>query len=282
MKVLIFGSKGWIAGQFAHALLLEGHTVVPASVRVNDYKTVANEIRTVRPNVVLSCIGRTHGPGYSTIDYLEQPGKLNDNIRDNLFAPMLLAQACLEHNVMLTYIGTGCIFEGEGFTERSKPNFKGSGYSLVKGYTDQLMHSGIYRNTVLNLRIRMPIVGEVNPRNFITKITKYEKVINIPNSMTVLPSLIPYAIKLMEKRWTGTLNFTNPGAISHNEVLDMYTKFVDPSFTYENFTLEEQDKILDSKRSNNILTTTRLESMFPDVPNIHDSVRAALILMSKK
>jgi len=60
-----------------------------------------------------------------------------------------------------------------GFTEQSEPNFFGSGYSTVKGFTDQLMK--MFGKTVLNLRIRMPITGEMNSRNFITKITTYEK-----------------------------------------------------------------------------------------------------------
>ena len=44
----------------------------------------------------------------------------------------------------------------------------------------------LFKN-VLNLRIRMPITGEPNARNFITKITNYEKICSIKNSMTVLP-----------------------------------------------------------------------------------------------
>ena len=34
----------------------------------------------------------------------------------------------------------------------------------------------LFKN-VLNLRIRMPITGEPNARNFITKITNYEKIV---------------------------------------------------------------------------------------------------------
>lgn len=55
----------------------------------------------------------------------------------------------------------------------------------------------------------------------------------------------------------GVYNFCNPGAISHNEILDMYKQFIDPSFTYTNFTVEEQDKILVAGRSNNTLVRER-------------------------
>ena len=60
--------------------------------------------------------------------------------------------------------------------------------SIVKGFTDRLMK--LNNTNVLNLRIRMPINDTYNPRNFITKITNYEKVCSISNSMTVLPDLL--------------------------------------------------------------------------------------------
>lgn len=57
---------------------------------------------------------------------------------------------------------------------------------------------------VLTLRVRMPIVADLTyPRNFITKIIKYFKVVNIPNSMTVLPELIPLSIEMSKRKLTG-------------------------------------------------------------------------------
>ena len=97
----------------------------------------------------------------------------------------------------------------------------------------------------------MPITNEDSPRNFITKITTYEKICSIPNSMTVLPELLPLVIDMMTQETTGTINLTNPGLISHNEILEMYKEIVDSDFTWKNFTLEEQSKILASERSNN-------------------------------
>ena len=121
----------------------------------------------------------------------------------------------------------------------------------------------LYESNTLNLRIRMPITEEKNPRNFITKITNYEYICSIPNSMTVLPELLPLVLDMMHKKITGTINLTNPGLISHNEILDMYKDIVDPNFTWKNFTKEEQSKILDSDRSNNYLDTKNIESLYP-------------------
>ena len=133
-----------------------------------------------------------------------------------------------------------------------------------------------FQDCCLNLRIRMPITGDRNSRNFITKITSYEKICSMPNSMTVLPSLLPLACKMMRMRICGTINLTNPGVISHNEILTMYREIVDPNFTWKNFTIEEQDQILEARRSNNMLDTTRLTALFPKVSNIKDAVCSVL------
>ena len=94
--------------------------------------------------------------------------------------------------------------------------------------------------------------------------------------MTVIPELLPYVLEMMQSRLTGTINLTNPGLVSHNEILDMYKEIVDPEFTYKNFSIEEQRAILAADRSNNYLDTTKLESLFPEVLNIKESIRNML------
>ena len=87
-------------------------------------------------------------------------------------------------------------------------------------------------------------------------------------------------IDMAEKKVVGTMNLTNPGLISHNEILEMYKEIVDPDFVWENFSIEEQAQILAAGRSNNFLDTTRLESLYPNVLSIKDSVRQCLIRMA--
>ena len=288
MKVLVYGSRGWIGGQFTNILKELGVEFHDGSARPENFRDLEKEVATIKPTHIISLIGRTHGSidgkTYPTIDYLEQEGKLVDNIRDNLYAPMNLALLCQKLDIHLTYLGTGCIFEFDdqhplgkvstGFNEEDKPNFVGSSYSVVKGFTDQLMHR--FEDSCLNLRVRMPIVGEDNPRNFISKITKYEHICSVPNSMSVLPELLPLVVDMMIQRTTGTINLTNPGVITHNDILEVYKELVDPEFTWKNFTIEDQDKILAARRSNNCLDTTRLQQLYPHVKHIRDSVRETL------
>ena len=98
--------------------------------------------------------------------------------------------------------------------------------------------------TCLILRVRMPVSDDLIHRNFVTKIVKYEKVVNIPNSMTILHEMLPLSLAMAKKGLTGVYNFTNPGVISHNQVLDLYKKYIDSTYTYQNFTVEEQAKVI--------------------------------------
>lgn len=293
MRILVYGSNGWIGGQFINLLKKNNIDFVNGTSRVDKLEDVKNEIIQMKPTNIVSFIGRTHGKidhkVFSTIDYLEQKGKLHENIRDNLYSPLVLGLLCKELDIHLTYLGTGCIFkydeehlceEKNGFTESSDPNFFGSSYSIVKGFTDRLMREA-YNANVLNLRIRMPISDCYNERNFITKITNYKKICSIPNSMTVLPELLPKIIDMMRLKTVGTMNLTNPGLISHNEILEMYKEIVDPNFTWSNFSEQEQRKILDSDRSNNYLDTQKLETLFPDVLHIKESVRNILTIYKR-
>jgi hypothetical protein len=100
--------------------------------------------------------------------------------------------------------------------------------------------------------------------------------------MTVLDSVFPAILDMIKNKTTGTFNLVNPGIISHNEILEMYKEIVDPSFTWENFTIEEQNKILKSKRSNNHMDTNKIIALYPDIPDIKTAIRNCLINMKEK
>jgi nucleoside-diphosphate-sugar epimerase len=293
-EILIYGANGWIGGKVCNLLLTMNIKFHKGWSRADNLIEVEKEMDSISNLThVMSFIGRTHGiyenEKIGTIDYLEKPGKLVENIKDNMFSPIILAELCKRKNKHFTYLGTGCIFDydGEhslgdyenGFREEDTPNFFGSSYSIVKGYTDRLMQS-LYDKSSLNFRIRMPITDEVNERNFITKITNYKKICSIENSMTVLDDLLPVLLEFALDKKVGTYNLTNPGCITHNEILEMYKEIIDPSFSWDNFTIDEQNQILASKRSNNFLETNKLESESKQkILNIKDSIRNVLFRM---
>ena len=273
---LVYGGKGWIGSQFVDVLKQKNIPFVLGKSRVDDTPALLSEIEDIQPSRIVSFIGRTRGGDFTTIDYLEQGRpQMVENLRDNMYGPVSLAIIAKNKNIHFTYLGTGCIFtyddqhpfgqEENGFKEEELPNFFGSAYSITKGFTDRLMH--LFEDSMLNVRIRMPINDDLeNSRNFITKILNYKKICSIPNSVTVLPDLLPILCEMILSQKTGTVNLTNPGLVSHNQILDMYKHILDPSFQYENFSIEEQNKILSAERSNNCLDTTELENDYFVLP----------------
>ena len=68
--------------------------VVEAIVEESNDAEFEKELQEVQPTHVMSFIGRTHGAtedghNWTTIDYLEQPGKMYENVRDNMFSPLV-------------------------------------------------------------------------------------------------------------------------------------------------------------------------------------------------
>lgn len=271
---LVYGKSGWIGGLVGEILKQQGATWEYGTARLENRDAILADIERVKPTHILNSAGVTGRPN---VDWCEDH-KI-ETIRANVIGTLNLADVCFQNNIHLTIFATGCIFHyddkfpqgsGIGFKEDDEPNFTGSYYSKTKALVEGMLRN--YPN-VLVLRVRMPIVGDlVYPRNFITKIIKYDKVIDIPNSMTVLPELLPMAVEMAKRNLTGIMNYTNPGAISHNEILQLYKDYVDPEFTWSNFTVEEQAKVIVAPRSNNLLDTARLEGEFPEMLGIKESL----------
>lgn len=275
---LLFGRTGWIGGKLIELLTAQGKTFHLAESRTYDRESVIAEIERIHPTHILNAAGVTGRPN---VDWCEDHRV--ETVRSNVLGSLTIADIAASRGIHHLLYATGCIFEydaehtigGTPFTEEDKPNFHGSYYSHTKALTEDLL--AIYPTTC-TLRVRMPISDDLSPRNFVTKIVKYDRVVNVPNSMTVLTDLLPISLIMAQRKLTGIYNFCNPGAISHNEVLDLYKKYVDPSYTYTNFTLEEQALILKAGRSNNTLDHTKLVAALPDVeiPEIHVSMERVM------
>ncbi len=274
-RFLVFGGKtGWIGKQVVELIKKEGHQAFAAQSRLENREAIERELLRIKPDCVINTAGITGRPN---VDWGED--NKQETIRANILGMLNLVDICYVHDIHCTTIGTGCIYEydakhqmnsGIGFTEQDQPNFHGSFYSHSKVMLDDLVR--YYPNSLM-LRLRMPVSSDLFPRSFVTKITQYKKVVNIPNSMSILDDLLPLIHQMAARKLVGTYNFVNPGTLSHNEILDLYKEYVDPTFTYQNFTLEEQAKILKAGRSNCELDASKLLREFPQIPHVKDSIK---------
>ncbi len=290
MRWLVFGAKGWIGCQVCERLQAVGEQVIDCNEHFQSYMEVSEAIELAHPDRIVCAIGRTYGPGFTTIDYLEQPGKLEENLLSNLLLPTWIAQAA--KGIPMLYFGTGCIYESNPskkiFTESDTPNFTGSSYSTVKGITDRLMQGFPH---VINARIRMPISENYHPRDFITKLLGYSKITSLPNSMTVLSDILPLLLAVLEDgRFFGTVNAVNPCITNHVWILETHKIITGKHHDYSLESFESQSQRLQSKRSNNELDPAKLQSwrayLNPEiakkyslpsfVPNLQESIERTI------
>src|SRR5262249_39643749 len=176
----------------------------------------------------------------------------------------------------LVHLGSGCIYEGDqggrGFIEEDTPNFHGSFYSRTKAWIDQILKEF----PVLVLRLRMPFDATWSERSLISKLVKYPRVIDVPNSLTYLPDLMHAAVVLIQRRATGLYNVVNPGALSAYEIMHLYREIVDPRHVFRLLPLDELPGVTKAGRSNCILSTEKLEREGIRLPPVRVSLTRAL------
>lgn len=253
MKWLIYGSTGWIARKFIEYICTNDivDTIVAGVSRMENFGDIKQEILAIQPDRVVVLGGLTYKSPAKNIDWCEDHKQ--EVIRVNVLGVLNIADICEQNNIHCTILGTGCIYSSQNdevFTEDSMWNFDKSFYSKTKAYTQELLKC--YKNILL-LRIRMPIDNTNNPKNFIEKLKSFDKIISIPNSMTVLPEMIPIMVTLIATGQTGTWNCVNPNVISHKEILDML------GIQKEYVDISHQSELTRVARSNNHLATTKIE-----------------------
>lgn len=266
MKIVIFGAKGYMGGYFRR---LYPDAVCPPT-DIADQAGVRAVLHAEKPDVVINCAGKT---GVPNVDWCEDHKM--ETLRSNVTGPLVLLEESAAVGAYFVHLSSGCIYTGDnggrGYSEDDLPNFFGSFYSRTKAWSDQMMKDF----PVLVLRIRMPFDGTTEPRNLLSKLRKYSKVLDVKNSLTFVPDLLRVAEALIAKRATGIFNVVNPGGISPFEVMTMYKELVDPAHTFERLSLENLSDVVKAGRSNCILSTAKLEQAGLAIPSAQEALQKA-------
>lgn len=248
-----------------------GYRVLDPRIEITDLSALRRAMSDLRPDWVLNCTGITGAPN---VDACEKDPQRTMAV--NLSGSLNIAVAASETGIYSAHMGTGCQYSGDnggkGFSETDEPNYFGSLYSRSKILSEKAIRD--IPNT-LQFRIRIPILSEPNPKNVIDKLLVYPKMINVMNSFSVIEDFVPAAIRLMEMGATGVFNMTNPGAMDHKTLMEMYREIVDPSFKINLMPKAEQDELC-KRRSNCVLNTDKREKLGVHMRPIGESVRSAL------
>ena len=269
MKILIIG-KGYLGTRCAQAW----EDAVISDKIIATVKDVEELIDQHQPDAILNAAGVVGKPN---VDWCET--HQIETLKGNTILPLIIAEACQNKGIYLLHMATGCVFYGQSphggpWTEEDYGN-------PAAVYTKSKFAADLVLSTLPNVgiaRIRMPFDSQSHPANLIDKLSKYEKIVDVENSMTVVDDMVDVFYKLLEKKAEGIFHVTNPGSIKHKEIMELYKKYVDPSHSNKWITEEDLVKLglANKKRSNNIMTSINLKKYGITMRPIKEAVTEAL------
>lgn len=297
MKITLLGNTGYLGAQIESHLQKNGHDVAVIKTDVTDLEKVREALGHVQNSVVINATGKTGSPN---VDWCEDHRFETASV--NIAGAINVAQVASQQGNYVVQIGSGCIFQsppplvrlgglvsssskggggqqaisaaggGEppyAFTEDDEPNFFGSYYSQTKAVAE-----GALKETpnVCILRIRMPLQGKPHPKNLLDKLLRYQKILSVPNSVTVIEDFLPFLERVIEKRVVGVLNAVNPGTYEHRDLLELYREQIDSARAFEYITLEQFAGMTKAQRSNCVLSTKKSEELGIAMPSVQESL----------
>jgi len=209
---------------------------------------------------VINCFGFTGRPN---VDEGELKPELCYEL--NTFAPLKLGAICQSFNINYIHISSGCIYTNyvKEFTEEDTPNFgffneESSTYSKSKHAFELGCDYGLI------LRVRMPFCDRLHDRSYLTKIKKYNNLIDLKNSKTYIPQLLDFLEKIIqenvETKKKDILNFVQPNPLSTSDVTKIMEEYKvsNPDWSWVQF--EELNCL--ANRSNCVLSVDKLKDKY--------------------
>lgn len=262
-NILILGA-GYVGQSLFNQVLKDKNTYYIHSRKTLDYTDQVILSRFILNNdikYIVNCFGFTGRPN---VDEGELKKKECWNL--NVVLPLAVARTCEQLRIKYIHISSGCIYSGydKSWSEQDEPNFglfdSSSTYSKSKHAFETLNKYGC------TIRVRMPFCNDYNPRSYLTKIHKYDQLINFKNSKTYIPDLCRFVEYLIDKNVdlsiVNTINFVNSDALDTMQVTDLMTKhgLVNSKWVYVD------PKLLNmaAPRSNCVLSINKLKCLFPD------------------
>ena len=226
---------------------------------------------------VINCVGYTGKPN---VDACEEEKEKCWHL--NVTFPTLLASFCLKQNVKLINVSSGCIYDGADlYEEEDWPDFgldseSSSWYSRTKHAAELSLNA--FPN-VYTLRVRMPICNDFNlGKNYLTKILKYNNLLEETNSKTVIEDLINVIHKIINipDIPAGTYNCVNPEPLSTKEVTKILDKagMWNPHWKFINY--KELKNHIKVNRSNCKLSTEKCRLYNIEMPSERESLERIL------
>jgi dTDP-4-dehydrorhamnose reductase len=282
--IYLLGGSGYV-GHAYQALLT--HKGIPfrnlrrAELDYTSPPVLTAALRRDRPEFLINAAGYTGKPNVDACELHK-----GECLMGNAVLPGLVAQACADAGVPWGHVSSGCIFtgardDGTGFTEADAPNFtfrqdNCSFYSGTKALGEEVLAG---RPDLFIWRLRIPFNEVDTPRNYLTKLMRYPRLLAATNSISQLDEFAAATLACWEKRVPfGTYNVTNPGSITTHEVVALIEKTGVHPKKYEFFASEADFMKVAAKtpRSNCVMNSAKLAAVGIQLTEVHAAVESAL------
>jgi dTDP-4-dehydrorhamnose reductase len=282
--IYLLGGSGYVG--LAYQDLLNSKGIPFKNLRRSDldYTDVAAltaALKSDRPEFLINAAGYTGKPNVDACE-LDKANCLFGNA----VLPGRIAEACEAAGVPWGHVSSGCIYtgsrpDGTGFTEEDAPNFtfrqnNCSFYSGTKALGEEILAG---HPNVFIWRLRIPFDYRESPRNYLTKLMRYQRLLEAENSVSQLQEFVAATFACWEKRVPfGLYNVTNPGHVTTREVVDLILESGVCKKDYVFFT-DEADfmaKAAKTPRSNCTMTSAKLASVGITMTPVREAIRSAL------
>jgi UDP-glucose 4,6-dehydratase len=278
--ILLLGSTGYIGQEFYKQLFQKGNIVRPCTIPAKEITYGQLELlhKTLNLTSVVNCAGYTGKPN---VDACENDK--HNTIYGNVCLPTMLSQFCGKHNITFAHVSSGCIYtgrrsDGKPFTESDRPNFSFeqnncSFYSGTKAMAEDVIRKNTDKHYIWRLRI--PFEEKNNPRNYLSKMLNYKKLLDAENSISNKQEFVNACIETLTKKVPyGTYNVVNTGHITTKEVVELMTKTIAKDRTFEFFDNEEQfyNTAAKTPRSNCVMSNQKLIDAGIKMSSVYDSL----------
>ena len=128
-------------------------------------------------------------------------------------------------------------------------------------------------------RLRIPFNHVDGPRNYITKLLRYEKLLDATNSISHLGEFVASTFACWEKEVPfGTYNVTNPGQVTAREIIELVKRhgISDKEFSFFQSEAEFMREAASTPRSNCVMDSSKLASTGIEMTPVHECVEGCL------
>ena len=282
--IYLLGGSGYVGQAYQKLLKQRGipfKNLVRNEVDYTNLDTLITGLKADKPDFLINSAGYTGKPN---VDACEAD-KANC-LFGNAILPGRIAKACEATNTPWGHVSSGCIFtgtreDGTEFTEEDAPNFtfrqnNCSFYSGTKALGEEILADA---NNCYIWRLRIPFDHNESPRNYLTKLMRYEKLLQAENSISQLHEFVAATIACWEKHIPfGTYNVTNPGYISTREVVDLIldSGICKKDFQFFDDEAEFMSKAAVASRSNCIMSSKKLAEEGIEMSPVKEAIHNAL------